>query len=134
MAVIDASVYVALINAHEPDYANNWAWLEATRKAGEPLVAPVILLAEVAAALSRGLGDARLAKQAVDQLVHGGLVELIPLTLPLVSRAATIAIHHRIRSCDSIYVALAEQRGERLVSLDQQQIEHAAEVIATYHP
>jgi len=134
MAVIDASVYIAWINAQEPEHASSWAWLEAARAAREPLVAPVILLAEIAAALSRGMENERLAQQAAEQLEHGGLVELIPVTLALAARAAKIAANHRIRGCDSIYVALAEQRGERLVTLDQQQLQRAAEVVRTLHP
>jgi predicted nucleic acid-binding protein len=55
--VIDASVYVALMNAHETDHANSWAWFQKAQAAGDPILAPVILLAEVASAISRGIGD-----------------------------------------------------------------------------
>jgi predicted nucleic acid-binding protein len=133
MAVIDASIYVAWMNANEPEHASSWAWLMAARSRREPLVAPVILLAEVGSALSRGLGEAQLAQQTVEQLEHSGLIELVPVTLPLARRAAAIAAKYRIRGCDAIYVALAEQRGEELVSLDQQQIERAVQVVATHH-
>jgi predicted nucleic acid-binding protein len=65
MAVIDASVYVALVNAHEREHTSSWAWFEQTRAADESVIAPVILLAEVAAALSRGTGDPTLAHRVV---------------------------------------------------------------------
>lgn len=134
MAIIDASVYVAWVNALEADHASSWAWLETARAKREPLVAPVILLAEVAAAISRGSGDVRLAQKVIQQLKQSGLIDLAPVTLSLATRAATIAAEHKIRGCDAIYVALAEQRGEMLVSLDQQQIERASQVVATHRP
>ena len=135
MAVIDASVYVALINAQEPEHAASWAWFEAAREAREPLAAPVILLAEVAAALSRGVGDPpQLALQVVRQLEGASVIELVPVTPPLASRAAAIAASQRIRGCDAIYVALAEQMGARLVTLDAQQLERAAAIVETRRP
>lgn len=134
MAVIDASVYVAWINAQEPGHASSWVWLETALSVHEPLVAPVILLSEIAAALSRGMGDAQLAQQVALQLEHGGLIELFPVTLSLAARAAAIAAGHGIRGCDAIYVALAEQRGEKLITLDQQQLQRAAVVVATQRP
>ncbi len=134
MAVIDASVYVALINAHEKDHTSSWVWFEQARAAREQIVAPVILLAEVAAALSRGVGDLALAHGVVQQLKHSGLIELVPVTLTLAERAAAIAADHRIRGCDVIYVALADQLGDYLVTLDRQQLERSAEIVSAREP
>ena len=120
MAVIDASTYVALINADEESHAHSWAWFEKARAAREVIAAPVILLTEVAAALSRGTGDSALAQRVVEQLTHSNLIELMPMSLALAERAAVIAADHRIRGCDAVYVALAEQLGDCLVTLDRQ--------------
>jgi predicted nucleic acid-binding protein len=134
MAVIDASLYIALINAQEPGHARSWAWFEAARAAHEPLVAPAILLAEIAAALSRGLDDPQLAHRVVEQLERGRLIELIPVMLPLAERAAAIAAGYRIRGCDAVYVALAEGRNDRLVTLDQQQLQRASGIVTVGEP
>lgn len=134
MAVIDASVYVALINAHENDHTTSWAWFEQAKAAREPIVAPVILLAEVAAALSRGIGDLALAHRAVRQLEHSGLIELVPVTLALAKRAAAIAADHRIRGCDAVYVALAGQLGDCLVTLDRQRLDRGAAIVSVREP
>ena len=134
MAVIDASVYVALINAHEREHGSSWTWFEQAKAAREAVVAPVALLAEVAAALSRGVGDSVLAHQAVQQLLHSSLVELTPVTKALAERAAAVAVDHRVRGCDAIYVALAEQRGDQLVTLDRQQLERGGAVITARRP
>jgi predicted nucleic acid-binding protein len=134
MAVIDASVYVALIHAHEPDHRASWAWFERAQAAQEPIVAPVILLAEVGAALSQGIGDLELAHRVVQQLKDSGLIELVPVTQALAERAAAIAADHRIRGCDAIYVALAEQSGDCLVTLDRQQLERGAAIVIARKP
>lgn len=134
MAVIDASVYVALINTHEPDHATSWAWFENAQAAQESIVAPAILLPEVAAALSRGMNDPALARRVVEQLQHSNLIDLIPVTPILAAEAAAIAADHQIRGCDALYVALAKQMNDYLLTLDQQQFERGAAVVTTHKP
>ena len=134
MAVIDASVYIALINAQEEDHASSWAWFEQAKAAQEPIVAPVIQVAEVAAALSRGVGDLALAHRAVEQLKHSGAIELTPVTLAMAERAATIAANYRIPGCDAVYVAMADQLGDCLITLDRQQLERGASIVVTREP
>jgi predicted nucleic acid-binding protein len=134
MAVIDASVYIALINAHEAEHARSWAWFGQSQATGESIVAPVILLPEVAAALSRGVGDASLAHRVAQQLADSELIDLIPVTQPLADQSAAMAADHRIRGCDAVYVALAAQLGDTLVTLDRQQLERAAAVIDVRSP
>ena len=134
MAVIDASVYIALVNAHEREHASSWAWFEQTQKAGESILAPVFLLPEVAAALSRGVGDPALAQRVLRQLAQSELIQLIPVTTVMTEQAASIAAEHRIRGCDAVYVALADQLGDVLVTLDRQQLERGAAVVAVREP
>ena len=134
MAILDASVYVALVNAHEKDHARCWDWFEQVQATREPVIAPVILLAEVAAALSRGIKDTPLAHRVVQQLTRSSRIELIPVTQRLASDAAAIAATHRIRGCDAIYIALARQSAERLVTLDRQQLERGASIVETCEP
>ena len=134
MAVIDASVYVALINANESEHANSWAWVEQARAADESIVAPVTLLSEIAAALTRGVGDLRLAHRVVQQLARSEVMQLIPVTLAMAERAALIAAEHRIRGCDAVYVALADQLSDTLVTLDRQQLERGAALVTVRAP
>ena len=134
MPVIDASVFVALINTHEASHASSWAWFESAQRALDKITAPVILLSEAAAALSRGVGNPGLAHRAIQLAKDAKLIELAPVTPALAERAAAIAADHRIRGCDAIYVALAEQLNEPLVTLDRQQLERAAEVVDTRKP
>jgi len=134
MAVIDASAYVALISTREKDHASSWAWFEQAQAAHEPIAAPVILLAEVAAALSRGTGDSVLAQRVVQQLKQSGVIDLIPVTLSLAERAAIIAADHRVRGCDAVYIALADQLSDCLVTLDRQQLERGAAIVTVREP
>ena len=134
MAVIDASVYVALVNVHENEHASSWMWFEQALRSSEPVIAPTILLAEIAAALSRGTGDSALAHQIVQQLSKSRTIELVPVTEGLAARAATIAADYRIRGCDAVYVALAEEQEDTLVTLDRQQLEQGSAVAVTRHP
>ena len=97
-------------------------------------MAPVILLAEVAAALSRGIADLRLAHRVVQQLRHSKVIELLPVTLAMAERAATIAADHRIRGCDALYVALADQLRDRLITLDRQQLDRSRTIVIAHQP
>ena len=134
MAVIDASVYIALINAREKEHASCRTWFQRARATQEPVVAPVILLAEVSAALRQGVEGEGLAHRVVQHLKGSQLIELVPVTLALAEQEAIIAADHRIRGCDAVYVALADQRGEHLVTLDRQQLERGAAVVTTHEP
>lgn len=134
MAVIDASVYVALINAKEVDHTSSWAWFEQTQKEHQTIAAPVILLAEVAAALCRGVGDLSMAHRVVGQLKRSSVIELVPVTHAIAEQAAVIAGDYRIRGCDAIYVALASQLEDCLITLDQQQLERAAGIVDIRKP
>ncbi len=134
MAVIDASVYVALVNAHEREHSSSWAWFEQARAADDSVVAPVILLAEVASALSRGMGNPTLAHRVAQQLARSEVIELIQITMPIAERAAEIAAEHRIRGCDAVYVALADQLSDTLVTLDRQQLERGAVLVTVRAP
>ena len=134
MPVVDASVCVALFHAEDPGHPASRRWLAESQSEAEPIVAPVVLLAEVAAALGRGLGDAALAREAVRLLRGRHLVELVPVTEALAARAAEIAAEEKIRGCDALYVALAKQLEMELVTEDRQQLERGAALIATRRP
>lgn len=134
MTVIDASVYIALINEDEPGFAASWQWLLSMQGNRERLAAPIILMAEAAAAISRGKDDVVHARRVIRRLQQSRLIEFWPISFELAERAAEIAAEHRIRGCDAVYVALAEQLGTDLVSLDQQQVERGTAVIPIRQP
>lgn len=134
MSVVDASVYIALVNEDEPSFADSWQWLQTIQSNGERLAAPVIMMAEVAAAISRGRNNVAHAQKIIRRLQRSRLIEFWPISFELAERSAEIAAEHRIRGCDAVYVALAEQLGTDLVSLDQQQLARGTAVVPTRQP
>lgn len=132
--VLDASVYVAMLKQEEPNHAASQKWYNDALASGTSLVAPLPFLAEVAGAISRSTGDTQLAEAVIAQIQSLGVIELIPVNDFLGVRAAEIAARYRLRGCDALYVAVAEQLGAVLVSLDQEQLARATAVIPTHSP
>jgi len=88
---------------------------------GQPVYLPVIVLSEVAAAISRGTGEPALARRLTAVLLGIPHFEFVPVSANLGRSAAALDAEHGIRGCESVYVALARERGARLITLDQQQ-------------
>ena len=134
MAVVDASVILSSILPGEPQHEASKAWLVALADSGDHFSAPVILLSEIAAPLSRAYAQPDLAKQVAQTLIAAPFARLVPISIPLANRAAVIAADYQIRSCDAVYVALAESLDEELITLDKQQDERAQSVVETSQP
>ncbi len=121
MYVIDASVHVADIRPGEPHHAEARAFFRWVADERKPVYLPVIVLPEVAAAISRGTGEPALARRLIAAMQRIPHFEIVPIGEDLGRLAAALAADHRIRGCDAIYVALAQERGARLITLDHQQ-------------
>ncbi|HVT56838.1 MAG TPA: PIN domain-containing protein [Thermoanaerobaculia bacterium] len=134
MPVVDASVCVALFNAGESAHAAAVAWFAAAGLGEEPIVAPVILLAEVGAALGRAGLDSVSSRAVVELLRGRRMLELFPVDEMLAARAAAIAAAHHIRGADAIYVALADQLAIALITFDRHQLERGPQVVETRMP
>ena len=134
MPVIDASVYVSLTNESDRHHGRCVSWLGETLETDESLVAPSLLLVEVTASIRRLTGDGKLAARVGDELQALELVELVPLTLERSKSAAMIAAKTAVRGADAVYLALAKERRETLVTLDRQQLERGGEVATVQRP
>jgi predicted nucleic acid-binding protein len=82
---------------------------------------PIILLAKVASAISRGTGRPALARHLTAALQRVPNFEFVPVDAILGHLAAELAAQRQIRAPDAVYVALARQRGATLITLDDQQ-------------
>ncbi|MCB0074050.1 MAG: type II toxin-antitoxin system VapC family toxin [Caldilineaceae bacterium] len=134
MPVIDASVFVAIVNRADAHHDACRTWFEQAVNNGDRLLAPNILMSETAAAISRGAGNEALARAIVTTLAASTVIELIPIGNSLAAAAAEIAATRRIRGCDAVYVALASSVDEALVTLDQQQLTRSSGLIAVMSP
>ena len=134
MPVVDASVYVAI--AHEADrfHGRCLGWFEESLRTGLHLLAPGLLVVEVAAAVRRLTGDRRLADRVVSDLLETGAIELLPLTMDRSRRAARAAASAGVRGADAVYLALAEELDETLVTLDRQQLRRGGVVARVERP
>ncbi|SNB60871.1 type II toxin-antitoxin system VapC family toxin [Thermoflexus hugenholtzii] len=132
--VVDASVWVSALVPSDVHHAASRRWLEARLREGMPLVAPVILLAEVGGAIARRTGDTRLGRQAIDMLLAFPTLRLTPIDDNLGGEAALLAARLRLRGVDAVYVATAVLVGAPLVTWDVEQRKRAVSVIQAHAP
>ena len=123
MPVIDASVYVSLANAADRHHERCLEWFESSLHVAEPLAAPGLLLVEVTAAIRRLTGISKLARLVTSDIQEIGRLELYPLTAARSEAAADLAATVGVRGADAVYLALAKELGETLVTLDRQQLD-----------
>lgn len=129
---IDASVFVAAARPVEANHAVSLEFLEQVEQQSLPTTCPTLLLTECAAA--RATDDEALAEKMVALLVSFPGMAFISPSLDLAHRAAEIAIRHRLRGADAIYVAVAERSGSILMSWDQEMLERGEAVVVTATP
>jgi predicted nucleic acid-binding protein len=131
--VLDASVWVSALVAGEAHHAASRAWLRRQEAAGSAVVAPALLVPEVAAAISRGSGRAALGRRAVAALLRYAPLRLVPLDPELAQEAGRLAADCALRGADAVYVAVAQRLAIPLVTWDREQLDRgsaAAEVLA----
>ncbi len=131
---IDASVFLNAFHAQETGHAISRRFLYQLRVLAIPMLAPTLVLPEVAAAVSRGRQDAQLAQQFVTTLKQLPHLILVSLDQILADQAADIAARYRLRGSEAVYVAVAQRFGSGLVTLDQEQLRRVASVLTTLTP
>ncbi len=134
MPIVDASVYVSIAHGADRHHQRCIRWLETRLDDDLSLVAPNLLLVEVAAAIRRLTGDPRLAAAVLADLRETALIELVPLTAERADRAASIAAAAGVRGADAVYLALAQELGDTLVTLDRRQLRRGGPFAPVEHP
>lgn len=133
MPVIDASVWVSRFLRTDVAHERSKKWFAEAAEKQLTLYVPALVLPEVAAAVARTIegpsGD-ELANEALAVLRASG-VKVIDVSTSLALKAAQIASQCRVRGCDAVYLALAEQLSVPLVTLDKQQNDRGAAVVQT---
>jgi predicted nucleic acid-binding protein len=121
MYVVDASVHVADARPQDPNHAEARAFLDRVAADGCAVLVPTIVLAEVASAISRGMGYPDVARRVTAVLRRQPHCQFVPVDGLLGDLAAGVAADSQIRGCDAVYVALALQHGAVLITLDREQ-------------
>jgi predicted nucleic acid-binding protein len=132
--VIDASVWVSRLVHQDTNHYASRLWVTRYIAAGGFLVAPTLLVIEVAASISRQTGQLALAKAEAKNLYSIPSIRLMPLDSELVWAAVEVAADLQLRTGDATYVAIAHQLNIPLVSWDKEQLQRAGSIITTYTP
>jgi predicted nucleic acid-binding protein len=132
--VVDASVWVSWLRPVDINHDPSRIWMEQYIAKGGFLVAPAILLVEVAASIARQTGQVIQAREAINQLRAISKVQITAMDSVLVQAAVDVAANLQLRAGDAIYVALAHQLNVPLVSWDKEQLQKASTIITTYNP
>lgn len=131
---VDASVFLNAFNPYENGHEESRGFLALAQERALPIIVPALLLPELAATVSRGRGDAKLARQFADAVSRLPHLVVVPLDVTLARQAAGIAADCRLRGSDAVYAAVALRFGAALVSLDREQLERLADTLPTHTP
>ena len=124
--VVDASLWVARLVPQDTFHSPVRGWMAANLAAGTEMLAPSLLLAEVAGAISRRTGDASLAQRAIAHLENLPGLRLVEMDRTLLDESAQLAAELGLRGADSVYVAVASHLNIPLATLDSDQRERAS--------
>jgi predicted nucleic acid-binding protein len=132
--VVDASVVVSRLVLHDANHEASRQWLTRHIAAGGLVIAPALLLPEVAGAVARRTGQPRLARRAVDAVLRLPELRLVPVDDVLARTAARLAGKLRVRGADAIYIAVAAGLRLPLVTWDSEQRDRAGRLVEVLIP
>jgi predicted nucleic acid-binding protein len=131
---VDASVFLNAFNPYEAGHEDSHRLLARLQEQAVPIIVPALLLPEVAATISRGREDESLARgfaAALERLPH---LVWVPLDTTLARQATGVEAQFRLRGSNAVYAAVALRFGATLVTLDREQRERVAGVLAARTP
>jgi len=134
MSVVDASVWVSFFVSADTHHEVSLDWLERQFDEQGLLVGPDFLLAEVAGAIARRSGRARMGVAAIERMLGLPELELFGTDRQLCLNAARLAADLRLRGADAIYVATAQMLGLPLITWDSELLERAAPAVEVREP
>lgn len=132
--VVDASVIVSRLVPHDVHHEASRRWLMRHVADGGLLIAPTLLLAEVAGAVARRTGKARLARRAIAAVLRSPGLRLVPVDEVLGRAAASLAGRLRVRGADAVYIAAAVALHVPLATWDLEQRERATHLLEVFVP
>ncbi len=132
--VVDASVLVSRLVPHDVHHEPSRRWLASHVEGGGLVVAPALLLPEVAGAVARRTAEPRLAQRAVEAVLRLPALRLVPVDEVLARAAARLAGQLRLRGADALYVATAARLRLPLVTWDTEQRDRAARLVQVLVP
>ena len=120
MVVIDASVWVSMLNADDKFHVQAENIFDTLAPNAETICIPVIAFTEVAGAIKRTTKDDNVASGAV-YYMKGAVQEVMADFEKLEPIATEMAIKYSVKGMDAYYLAVAKLTKSKLYTFDQQQ-------------
>ena len=117
MPVIDASVWVAAALSTDKHHAKAQRLLGAIVDAGESIHVPTLAFVEVAATMRRMTGSSPIANSVVARM-RGVVSQVWDLDASFERVATQVAMTAGPRGADAVYIAVAMEASERLVTFE----------------
>jgi predicted nucleic acid-binding protein len=133
LSVVDANVWIAAFLDRDAFHGRSRRWLSDEISRGHELVIPATTLAEVGGSMSRRVGQG-LADRALADLLSTPALEIVSLSSDFATNAGLLAARLALRGMDAIYVTLALQRREPLVTWDDDILTRAEGTIVVTTP
>ncbi len=134
MFTVDASVWVNASGKNELGYAQSRRMLAEIVQQKISIYVPTLILAEVGGALSRRRTKLQRINRIITQIATLQYLHLIPIDLSIAQHAQDLAIQHRLKGADAIYVAIASLHRCKLVSLDQEHLGLSNDIVVVQTP
>ncbi|NOH01485.1 MAG: type II toxin-antitoxin system VapC family toxin [Chloroflexi bacterium] len=131
---IDASVFVSAFSPLEAGSDQSLEFIKTVSKQNTPVIVPVIVLTEVAAAISRRQNDFELAMQLARSIEALPNINFVPIDESLADLSSEVAATRRLRGSDAVYAAVSLRFGTELITLDREQLERLPKVLAVRFP
>ena len=125
-AIVDASVWVSRFVPSDVYHVQSRRWLEEHLASGRRVLAPTLLLVEVAGAIGRRTTDPTIARRVVASLRALPGLTWVGLPGEIRDHAAALAIDLRLQGADAVYVAIADRLRVPLVTWDAEQLSRAS--------
>jgi predicted nucleic acid-binding protein len=132
--IVDASIWVSALVAHDPHHRVSRRWLKQRTSRRQPLVVPTLALAEVAGAISRRTADPILGRRSLEVILGLPGIRIVPLDPDLGREAGQLAADYRLRGADAVYVASASRHNLPLVTWDDELQARAGRIVTMLHP
>lgn len=128
MAVIDASVWVALFHDKDHHHKKAYQIVDKLIDTGESFHVPVLAFTEVGGTIKRLTGQTPTANSVVAKM-REMVSNVHEIDQNLEKVATQIAITAGLRGADAVYVALAMEESEPLITFDEQQRAKASQFV-----
>lgn len=131
---MDASVWVNAFDRREHGHATSRQVLGLLATRSLPVFEPMLVLAEVAGAISRTRGDPVQAIAFAAALANLPNITFVSLDGMLAQEAQALAAHHALRGADAVYGAVALRSGSTLITLDNEHLTRLVGIVDARTP